>query len=131
MYEMKQLKGKVKENDLEGWKELKGMEFVFVHLPKIDKDRYLVIRPIDLEEMKKFYKYSYEDMGKEWISSDYNYFIWYMINEDCELSSHIPIEYVEDSKELTEEDIIKHNKNLEELKKLHKFYEFERQYTED
>lgn len=122
-HKSRQLVGKVKSNPSDDWKGAEGLNLILFEVNG-DTEDILVIRPITLEQMEQFYKVSYDTFGKEMISEDYDYFIWYMLDDDCEFCSHISINDLETTRELINEDIKLHNENLEEFKKLHNFYKF-------
>lgn len=122
MSKSKQLVGRVKSNPSKYWRGAEGLTLIVFKIEE-DSERLLVIRPIEVEEMERFYRISYEKSMKEMISHDYDYCIWYLLDEDCELICEININDLEDIRELTEDDIKEHNKNLEEFKRIHKVCE--------
>lgn len=112
---------KVKEDSNDEFKEYRGLELMAA---KIDEDiELLIVRPIELDQMEKFYKASYDSGMKDMISNDYEYCIWYLADEECELQCSINIEKLDIIRELTKEDFKEHEKNFEEFKKIHKFKE--------
>lgn len=96
-----------------------------------DREELVVTGVLNFDDMEKFYKQSYENGLKEFISDDYEYCIWYVLNEDCELTCHIKVSDVEILRELTKEDDAEYGKNLENFKKIHKFYEFEKKFEDE
>lgn len=129
MSELKQLLGRVKENSSEDIKRFRGLDLILIQVGE-DKE-ILVIRPIKLEQMEQFYKVSYENGMKDMISDNYEYCIWYLADEECELQCSININELDIIREITEEDIEEHNKNFEEFKKIHKFDERKRKLEEE
>lgn len=59
------------------------------------------------------------------ISDDYEYCIWYLAGEDCELVPHIKISDLDNIRDATREDMLKFENNFNEFKKIHKFAERE------
>ncbi|UZW13208.1 hypothetical protein OSC52_15330 [Clostridium pasteurianum] len=127
---MKLLTGKIKNNCSENWKGLEGIKLVVCKFKETDKELN-VISPIKLDEMEKFYKFSWEEGLKDDISDDYDYYIWYMLDEYCELICSIGIDDLEELKDLTIEEDKEYGENLEKFKKLHKYYEIERQINDN
>lgn len=124
MSSIKQLIGKVKDNPSEGWQGASGLTLMVVQIE--GNKELLVIRPINFEEMELFYRLSYEESMKDMISDDYDYCIWYALDDDgCELTCCINMIDLENIRETTTEDIQEHNRNLEEFKKFHKVYEYQ------
>ena len=126
---MKQLVGKVKKNPSKDWKGAEGLSLIVLQMNLTDKN-LIVIRPIKLGEIESFYKISFESL-KDTISSDYEYFIWYLLNDDYELTCTIEINDLEDIRQATEEDIKEHNANAEEFKKIYKYYERQEQIRQE
>lgn len=119
---------RVKENSSDDFKEYRGLDLIAI---RVNEDKTsLILRPIKLDQMEKFYKASYESGMKEMISNDYEYCVWYLASEDCELQCSIDINELDIVREITKEDIEDHDKNFEEFKKIHKFYEREKEIEE-
>jgi len=126
---LKHLIGRVKENCSNDVKGFKGLDLIAL---QIDNDeKLLVIRPIKLEQMEEFYRTSYENGMKEMISDDYEYCVWYLADEECELQCSININELDIIRELTKEDIEDHDKNFEEFKRIHKFDERRKKLEEE
>lgn len=112
---------RVKENSSEEFKEYRGLDLIAIRINE-DKEP-LIIRPIKLDQMERFYKASYNSGMKDMISDDYEYCVWYLADEDCELQCSIDIGELEILRKITQEDIDEHDRNFEEFKKIHKFKE--------
>ncbi|EHI98020.1 hypothetical protein CDLVIII_1321 [Clostridium sp. DL-VIII] len=126
---LKYLLVKVKEDSNDEFKEYRGLELMAA---KIDEDReLLIVRPIELDQMERFYKASYDSGMKDMISNDYEYCVWYLADEECELQCSINVEELDIIRELTEEDFKEHEKNFEEFKKIHKFKERQQKMEDD
>lgn len=95
------------------------------------KDNYLiVISPLELEQIEKFYKASYDSGMKEMISDDYEYCVWYLADTECEFSCSIRKSDLENLRAATQEDADKYDKNFDEFKRIHKFAEREQAMKE-
>lgn len=127
---MKLLIGKIKDDCSKDWQSLKGISLIVYRFKENDKALY-VVSPIKTKEMEKFYKASYEEGLNEIISRDYSYYIWYMLNGDCELSCRINVDDLENIREMTKEDDEEYGKNLEEFKKSQGFYRTHKQIADD
>lgn len=127
---MKLLIGKIKNDCSKDWQSLKGISLIVYRFKENDKALY-VVSPIKTKEMEKFYKASYEEGLNEIISRDYSYYIWYMLNGDCELSCRIDIDDLENIREMTKEDNEEYGKNLEEFKKSQGFYRTHKQIADN
>ena len=88
------------------------------------------IGALELEQLEKFYRASYETGGKDIISDDYEYCVWLLADEDCELVPRIKLSDLENLKEATQEDADKFDKSFNEFKKVHKFAEREQAMKE-
>lgn len=134
MGKLTMLTGKIKINvhdyhDIEGYENIKRYEEIKVLALQIENDKKLMlINPIEKEDIKKYYDLSYEDMH-DLISDDYNYVIWYLLNEDCEFVNSIDINNLEDVREATEEEKNKAYSNMIEFKFNHGFYDYEAAYS--
>lgn len=126
---VKYLVGKIKNNPSKEFKDIVGMKLLLVEIG--DYEDLMFINPISLEDMEKFYKVSYTNGMKDAISDDYNYCIWYMLREDCEFTCEIDRKELEDIKDAIQVDIDEYEKNIKEFKKIHKYYEFQREDEED
>lgn len=108
--------GKIKESAEDSWSLLAGIEIAFIK----DSKECLVIRPIKLEEMEKFYKTLHEEFGKDDFFDNYDEFVCYAADKDCDdiiLTLHESD--LEDIRSITVDEIKEHNKNLEQLLKIH------------
>lgn len=95
------------------------------------KDSYfIVIGPLELEQIEKFYRASYDSGMKEMISEDYEYCVWYLADPECEFSCSIRKSDLENLRSATQEDANKYDKNFDEFKKIHKFAEREQAMKE-
>lgn len=95
------------------------------------KDKYLiVIGPLELDQIEKFYRASYDSGMKEMISEDYEYCVWYLADPECEFSCSIRKDDLENIRPATQEDANKYDKNFDEFKKIHKFAEREQAMKE-
>lgn len=95
------------------------------------KDNYLiVIAPLELDQIEKFYRASYDSGMKEMISEDYEYCVWYLADPECEFSCSIRKSDLENIRPATQEDANKYDKNFYEFKKIHKFAEREQAMKE-
>lgn len=123
----KMLIGKIKSNGDKDLKEIDGMKIIVMQIE--DDDKCMIISPVEKEDIDKFYRKSYEDV-KDLISDNFNYVIWYLLNEDSEFTCSININQLEDVKEATNEEQEKAYKNLDVFKFNHKFYNYEAAYKE-
>ncbi|MGN9163462.1 hypothetical protein [Clostridium sulfidigenes] len=108
--------------DIEEYKDIKGLNLLVTQIGEMDP---MIIGPIDYEEIEQFYKISYDTELKELISNNYNYCIWYVLNENCELINEINIDKLENIREATEEDLKQYNENIEKFKNEHGYYKIE------
>jgi len=126
---LKYLLARIKDDSSDDFKEYRNLDLIAI---RIDEDKKpLILRPIKLDQIEKFYKASYDSGMKEMISDDYEYCIWYLADEECELQCTIDINELNIIREITKEDIEEHDKNFEEFKKIHKFYEREKKIEEE
>lgn len=109
--------------DIERYKNIKGLNLLVTQIG--DEMDLMIIGPIDYKEIKQFYKVSYDTELKELISDNYNYCIWYVLNENCELINEINIDKLENIREATEEDLKQYNENMEKFKNEHGYYKIE------
>lgn len=128
-FKVKLLIGKIKNSCSEDLQELRGIKLVGFRINDEDKKLH-GIHPINLDDMEKFYKFSYEGLKND-ISEDYDYCIWYLLGEDCEFLASISIDELEDIREFTKEDDELYGKNLEEFKKIHHFYDMEQRIKDE
>ena len=120
---------RVKENSNDDYKEYRGIDLIAI---RIDEDKKpMILRPIKLNEMENFYKASYNSGMKDMISDDYEYCVWYLADEDCELQCSIDISELDVIREITKEDIEEHDRNFEQFKKVHKFDERKKKLEEE
>ncbi|MBC2456154.1 hypothetical protein [Clostridium beijerinckii] len=121
---IKQLIAKVKENATDDWNLVAGLEIAVIELQE-NSNEFLVLRPIQLDQMEKFFKVMHETFGKNEFYEDYDYFICYAVSEDCDdILLTITKENIEELRQVTEKDVSIHNKNLEILKKNHNWYKY-------
>lgn len=118
-YSIVQVKEECKGEDL---KDLIGIN-IFAVID--DAKRAILIRPLEVEDMEKYYKSSFDNGMNETISDDYEYFIYYMCSEDCEFVSCLKENQYKIIREATKEDDEILTKNFEEFKRIHKFKERE------
>ncbi len=119
---------RVKENSNDDYKEYRGIDLIAI---RIDKDKKpMILRPIKIDEIEKFYKASYDSGMKDMISDDYEYCVWYLADEDCELQCSIEIDQIDIIRNITKEDFEEHNRNFDEFKRIHKFAEREQAMKE-
>lgn len=121
--------GNVKQDCEEDLKGLERIQLLALQDNEMFKDLCLLY-PIKYEEIEKFYKFGFDGFGKKEISDDFNYFIWYMLNSDCEFSSSIELEQLENVREITKEEDHEAFINIEKFKFNHKFYDKEVTYQE-
>ncbi|NRT77665.1 hypothetical protein [Clostridium beijerinckii] len=121
---IKQLIAKVKENATDDWKLVAGLEIAVIELQE-NSNEFLVLRPIQLDQMEKFFKVMHETFGKNEFYEDYDYFVCYAVSEDCDdILLTITKENIEELRQATKKDVLIHNKNLEILKKNHNWYKY-------
>jgi len=126
---LKYLLAKVKENSNDKFKEYRGLDLIAI---RVNEDKTpMILRPIKLDEMEKFYKASYNSGMKDMISDDYEYCVWYLADEDCELQCSIDINELDIIREINKEDLEEHNRNFEQFKKDHKFEERKKRLEEE
>ncbi|WP_321833463.1 hypothetical protein [Clostridium butyricum] len=88
-------------------------------------EKAVILGGLTLEDTEKFFKASYENGGKEYMSDDYEECIWLLANEDCELVPYIKVSDLENIRVAIQEDADKFDKSFDEFKKVHKFAERE------
>ncbi|GEP65771.1 hypothetical protein CBE01nite_35390 [Clostridium beijerinckii] len=121
---IKQLIAKVKENATDDWNLVAGLEIAVIELQE-NSNEFLVLRPIQLDQMEKFFKVMHETFGKNEFYEDYDYFVCYAVSEDCDdILLTITKENIEELRQATKKDVLIHNKNLEILKKNHNWYKY-------
>ncbi|MBN7575433.1 hypothetical protein C1H57_08430 [Clostridium sp. 2-1] len=121
---IKQLIAKVKENATDDWNLVAGLEIAVIELQE-NSNEFLVLRPIQLDQMEKFFKVMHETFGKNEFYEDYDYFVCYAVSEDCDdILLTITKENIEELRQATKKDVSIHNKNLEMLKKNHNWYKY-------
>lgn len=121
--EIKHCIGVVKKDCSEKMKPYIGLELFIVCDNQHDEG--VIISPIEIDQMERFYKIAYDSGMKYMISDDYEYCIWYLAGEDCELVPHIKISDLDNIRDATREDMLKFENNFNEFKKIHKFAERE------
>lgn len=126
---MKFLVGKVKNDCSEDYKGFEGIELILVEF--WNKEEFAVAGVLKLDDMEKFYKTSYEKSLKDFISDDYEYCLWYVLNEDCELTCRINKSDIENLREFTKEDDKLYGKNLKEFKRIHNFSGIEKKFKDE
>ncbi len=126
---MKFLVGKVKNNCSGDYKGLEGIELIL--LEHWDKEKFAVIGVLNFSDMEKFYKQSYENGLKEFISDDYEYCLWYVLSDDCELTCRINKLDIENLRDFTKEDDKIYGKNLKEFKRIHNFVGIEKKFKDE
>lgn len=126
--EIKHCVGVVKKDCSEKMKSYMGLELFIVCDNQHDEG--VIISPIEIDQMERFYKIAYDSGMKDIISDDYEYCIWYLAGEDCELVPHIKISDLENFRDATKEDMFKFENNFNEFKKIHKFAEREQAMKE-
>jgi hypothetical protein len=120
--------GTVKKDCSEDAKAFAGLELFMI---SGFKDNYLIVLgPLELDQIEKFYKASYDSGMKEMISDDYEYCVWYLAGPECEFSCSIDKGDLEKIRAATQEDANKYDKNFDEFKKIHKFDEREQAMKE-
>lgn len=115
--------GTVKQDCSEDSKAFAGIEFLVFYIK--DDEEAVILGELTLEETEKFFKASYENGGKEYVSDDYEKCVWLLADEDCELVPQIKISDLENLRKATQDDADKIDKSFEEFKKNHKFAERE------
>ena len=128
---VKLILGDVKQDCKEELKGLEGMQLLALQ----DEDKKFfndlcLLYPIKYDEIEKFYKFGFEGFGKKEIRDDFNYFIWYMHNSDCEFSSSIELDQLENVREVTKEEDHEAFINITKFLFNHKFYDKEVTYQE-
>ncbi len=115
-------------------KELRGLEGIQLLVIHDEEGEFLkdlcLLYPIKYDEIDKFYRFGFEGFGKKEVSDDFNYFIWYMLNSDCEFSSSIDMDQLENVREVTKEEDHEAYINIEKFKFNHKFYDKEVTYQD-
>ena len=120
--------GTVKKDCSKDIKAFAGLELLVMHFA--EDEEAIIIGALELEQLEKFYRASYETGGKDIISDDYEYCVWLLADEDCELVPLIKLSDLENLKEATQEDADKFDKSFNEFKKVHKFAEREQAMKE-
>lgn len=103
-------------NTSEKFKQIAGMNLIIFDSGTLEK---VILRPFSLEDMNKFYKWNFENSGKELISSNYNYFLEYMLDDDCEILQYISTDDISKIEPSSEKVVKLHNESLEKFKKQH------------
>lgn len=107
--------------------EYKGLDGVELLLMQFDDDENLCILGVaNLDDMEKFYRFSYENDLKQLIDDDYEYCLWYVLNGDCGLVCHIKASCIENLHEITKKDDARYGKAIKEFKRRHHYYEIEK-----
>lgn len=127
---MKILVGKVKDNCSEDCKGIEGIELICFQVSSQDQE-LCVAGVLKFQDMEKFYTMSYEKSLRELISNDYEYCLWYVLNEDCELSCSIKLYDIEVIREVNYDDKMAYEKNLEKFKEIHHFYDIEKRIKDN
>lgn len=127
---IKQLVGRVKENATGDWKLISGLELAVVDVEENSKE-LLMIRPVKLDQMEKFYKVLHETFGKQEFYEEYDYFVCYATSNVCDdLIMMIARDNLENIREAIKEDILNHNKNVALLKNNHRWDIYKRDLEE-
>jgi hypothetical protein len=101
------------ENVSDKFKGIAGVKLIVADIRNISgKEERLVINPVTKEGFEIFYNDAFEIMGKELISDDYQYFLEYMIDGDCEFTCHIPASELEDLRPVKKEEIDEANESF-------------------
>lgn len=120
--------GIVKKDCSSESKAFAGIELLVFYI-KGDEEA-VILGGLTLKETEKFFKASYENGGKEYVSDDYEKCVWLLADEDCELVPKIKISDLENLRKATQEDADKFDKSFDEFKKAHKFAEREQAIIE-
>lgn len=117
---MKTYIGTIKQNATDELDKIAGVKLIIVtELPFQNQEEALILHPTTIEDFEKFYKHSFEIMGKEMISDDYKIFLKYILDSDCEITAETTINNFKDLIEFTKEDDERCFKALSEFKKRH------------
>lgn len=125
---MKHYIGTVKKDCTEEIRAFAGLELFTIQ--GLEDNYFIVIGPLELDQIERFYKASYNSGMKEMISDDYEYCVWYLADPECEFSCSIGKSDLENIRSATQEDADKYDKNFDEFKKIHKFAEREQAMKE-
>lgn len=128
---MKLLVGKIKNDCSENYKGLENIELILLEFLNEDEKEFTVVGVLKLNDMEKFYEISYEKDLKNFISEDYEYCLWYVLNDDFELICNIKKSDVEDIREFTEKDAVQYGKSLKEFKRIHNFAGIEKKFKDE
>lgn len=120
--------GTVKKDCSKDIKAFAGLELLVMHFA--EDEEAIIIGALTLEQTERFYKASYDSGMKDIISDDYEYCVWLLADEDCEVVPHIKLSDLENLREATQEDADKFDKSFDEFKKVHKFAEREQAMKE-
>lgn len=120
--------GTVKQDCSKDIKAFAGLELLVMYI--IGDEEAVIIGALTLEQMEKFYKASYDSGMKDIISDDYEYCVWLLADEECEMIPKIKLSDLENLREATQEDADKLDKSFVEFKKVHKFAEREQAMKE-
>ncbi|WP_238917224.1 hypothetical protein [Clostridium sp. YIM B02555] len=113
---IKQLICKIKENATDDWNLVAGLDIAVVDLQE-NSNKFLVLRPIKLDQMEEFFKVMHETFGKNEFYEDYDYFVCYAVSEECDdILLTITRDNLEEIREATEEEILKKNHNWDNYK---------------
>lgn len=120
--------GTVKQSCSEDAKAFAGIELLVFYIR--GDEEAIIFGGLTLEETEKFFKASYENFGKEYVSDDYEKCVWLLADEDCEMVPHIKLSDLENLRIATQDDADKFNNSFDEFKKVHKFAEREQEIKE-
>ncbi|MDU4596467.1 hypothetical protein [Clostridium botulinum] len=126
---MKLVVGTIKQDCKEDLRVLEGIQFLALQDDEFFEELSLIY-PIKYEKIEKFYKFGFDTFGKNEIDDDFNYFVWYMLNGDCELIPTVKLDQLEDVRQATKEEDYEAYVNIEKFKFNHKFYDKEVNYQE-
>lgn len=120
--------GQVIENPSgDGYKELAGVKLLFlaqemiekITLGPVSKDKErIVLGPVSKDDFERYYRVSFEGMGRKWISEDYKDFLEYIL-PGCEIIPYVKVSDLEDVRKATKEDIEVYNSSREWFIKKH------------
>lgn len=109
--------GTIKKDATDNLKELEGMELFLIN-SLFNKNEFIIGNPLTLENLQKYYNSMFQNGGKEYIHENYNDFLKYMLNEDCEIITSTSKENFVNVRKFSKTDDSQAHNALIEFKKI-------------
>lgn len=127
---MKSLIGRVKKNCSEECKGIEGVDLILMQFSSEDKELG-VFGVLKLDDMERFYKDSYDKGLKDFISDDYNYCLYSVLEEESGLACSVKADDVDILREITKDDLKAFNRNYKKFMEIHDFAGIERKIKDE